>query len=80
MADTVVHVGEDSPEHVAYTLMRDIARVENKILDASEGQLEKVANRKWILDTYAECLTVVRDPTRQAPARTIVTGVPRAGD
>jgi hypothetical protein len=46
MADnSVVHIGENSPEYVAYRLLKDIARVEDGSKD-----------RKWILDTFAECL------------------------
>ncbi len=52
MADTpVVHIGENSPEQVAYRLMIDVANV--------EGYLNKM-DRKKILDTYAECLDAVR--------------------
>ena len=61
MADTpIVHIGENSPEHVAYRLLRDIAHVEDKLLDRSEKNPTKVADRKWILDTYAECLRAAR--------------------
>jgi hypothetical protein len=51
------HVGE-SPEHVAYRLLERIADVEGVLLTRSDGG--KVATRKWILDTYAECLDAVR--------------------
>jgi hypothetical protein len=53
MADKpVVHIGENSPEWVAYKLMHDILITERKT----------PANtiRKDILDTYAECLQAVR--------------------
>ena len=59
MADApVVHIGENSPEYVAYRLLRDIAGVEEK----SKGPAYTMANadRKWILDTYAECLHTVK--------------------
>lgn len=52
----VVHIGENSPEHVAYRLLHDIVNVEGKILHWSKDRAEKMANRKYILDTYAECL------------------------
>ncbi len=53
MADKpVVHIGENSPEHVAFILMHEV--------------LVKVESRKWrdidrktYLDTYAECLLTV---------------------
>jgi len=70
MADAaVVHIGENSPEQAAYRLMRDIANVEGKILASSESHPQKVANRQWILDTYAESLLAVRLPNqrRRAP-------------
>jgi len=52
MADIpVVHIGENSPEYVAYRLLREIARLEKGMGD-----------RKKLLDTYAECLRTVRDP------------------
>jgi hypothetical protein len=52
MADnTVVHIGENSPEKIAYLLMVDIINKEG-------GKSE--ADRKKILDTYAECLQAVR--------------------
>jgi hypothetical protein len=51
MADApVVHIGENSPEQVAYKLYRDI-RLEEK---------KSNADRKYVLDTYAECLEAVR--------------------
>jgi hypothetical protein len=45
----VVHIGENSPENVAYKLLWDIVRAENKKPD-----------RKAFLSTYAECLRTVR--------------------
>ncbi len=59
----VVHIGENSPEQVAYKLMQDIAKVESRRLDASvEDNGTQVADRKWILDVFAECILTVRDP------------------
>jgi hypothetical protein len=53
MADNdTVHIGENSPEYVAYRLMQLIADTENNIK----------RDRKWILDTYAECLLTVHAP------------------
>lgn len=58
-------MAEVSAEHVAYQLMLDIARVEQKLLYHSpDPQGHAVADRRWILDTYAECLAVVRGPRR----------------
>jgi hypothetical protein len=53
MADApVIHIGENSPEWVAYRLFGDIRGAENR----------SKADRKYILDTYAECLATVRAP------------------
>lgn len=58
MADTpVVHIGENSPEHVAYRLLRDIAIVEEK---SFAGGKTNSVDRKWLLDTYVECLRAAR--------------------
>lgn len=59
MADnTVVHMGENSPEEIAYKLMNVIGHAEGKRLHLTEPK----ADRNWILDTYAECLRTVKDP------------------
>lgn len=49
----------DSEAAVAYSLLASIAYAEDKRLhaNASSGQ---VPDRKWILDTYAECLEAVQ--------------------
>jgi hypothetical protein len=51
--DTVVHIGENSPEHVAY-------RLTHVILFELEGKARKGTPRKEYLDTFAECLDAVR--------------------
>ena len=56
---TVVHIGENSPEEVAYRLMSKIANAEQKVLLSSPRSEENSADRQWILDTYAECLRAV---------------------
>ncbi len=59
MADeAVVHIGENSPEYVAYQLFRHITVTEKKAT-SRVGNIK--ADRKWILDTYAECLDAVKD-------------------
>lgn len=55
---SVLQIGENSPEHVAYRLMERIADVEGVSL--SKSGKEKPATRKWILDAYAESLDAVR--------------------
>ena len=63
MADApVVHIGENSPEHVAYQLFHHIVAIEGKSFLAGKAES---ATRKWTLDTYAECLRTVHDPRRQ---------------
>jgi hypothetical protein len=49
----VARVGENSAEEVAYKLLFDIIRNERG---------SKVSDRKWFLDTYAECLLAVKYP------------------
>jgi hypothetical protein len=63
MAETIVlRIGDNSPEHVAYKLLIDVARIEKKAdshgikVGANEG-----ADRKWLLDTYAECLAAAKN-------------------
>lgn len=51
--------GEYSPEYVAYLLFQILADVESKELHRDHPN---TASRDWILDTYAECLDVVRNP------------------
>ncbi len=51
---SVVHIGENSPEEVAYKLMKDIY--------AAEDKYNKGRSRDEILNLYAECLLAVRSP------------------
>jgi hypothetical protein len=53
----VVHIGENSPEGVAFKLFTEVVLVEIH----NAGQKSKMT-KKWILDTYAECLMSVRAP------------------
>ena len=61
MADTapIVHIGENSPEQVAFRLLLIIASNENKTIKFA-SDMGATADRKWLLSTYAECLKVVR--------------------
>jgi len=57
MADApVVHIGENSPEEVAYKLFQMVANVEGKKLYRDQG----AADRAYILRTYYECLRSVK--------------------
>lgn len=61
MADApVVHIGENSPEEVAFRLYRIVGHSEKKV--ATSGFAESGTDRKYILDTYAECLLAVKHP------------------
>ena len=63
MAETTdVHIGENSPEQVAYKLFRDIATIEKRSLSGNSSQGWTAADRKYVLDTYAECLNTVQNP------------------
>ncbi len=53
--NNVIHLGENSPEHVAYKLLRTIAMAENVAID-EWGK----ADREWIITTYVECLKAVK--------------------
>jgi hypothetical protein len=46
-----VHIGENTPEYVAYRLMEKVLLVEG-------GR----STRESILNTYAECLIAVKNP------------------
>lgn len=57
MADqTDVHIGENSPEEVAFKLLDLIGAAERKTFRGPSLNTD----RAWILTTYAECIGVVR--------------------
>lgn len=59
MADqTIVRFGGESVEQTAYKLLHDVARQERKL--DSHGIKIAGADKKWILETYAECLQAAR--------------------
>jgi hypothetical protein len=64
-AAPVVHIGENSPQQIAYKLLLLIAAKEGKLLDEPSGGGHATADRKWLLDTYAECLRTVQNPSRR---------------
>jgi hypothetical protein len=56
-----------TPEHIAYNLMGAIAKQEGKSLnEKSDGARP---DRKWLLDTYAECMQAVREPSHRLDAK-----------
>ena len=68
MADnTVVHMGENSPEHVAYRLMGHIMGVEGKTFARDAGRGFATADRKYTLDLYAECLRATTGKRAKPP-------------
>ena len=68
MADLPVSTAsENTPEHVAYLLLERIADLEGVAL--ARGGQDKLASRKWLLDTYAECLDAARGARRYAKTR-----------
>lgn len=69
-AAPVVHFGENSAEEVAFKLMFNVAVAEGKqFTRAADIQYISSGNvdRKWILDTYAECLRAVTHPHVRLP-------------
>jgi hypothetical protein len=65
MADSVVHIGQNSPEEVAYKLLHLIANAES--ISLHENGRTK---REWILSTYYSCLRTVKGHTPTPPAQT----------
>jgi uncharacterized membrane protein YhaH (DUF805 family) len=55
--------GSWTPEHIAYNLFTMIARTEQKALFASSKGDNP--DRKWLLDTYAECIQAVKEPDKR---------------
>ncbi len=55
----VVHIGENSPEEVAYKLPQDIMDSEQRTKHPKLKE-KTLADRKWLLDTYAECLNATK--------------------
>jgi hypothetical protein len=58
--NTVVHIGENSPEQIALKLLAMVAIKEGKNIHA--GTRDMVPDKEWLLNTYAECLIAVRAP------------------
>jgi hypothetical protein len=56
LADSVVHIGENSPEEVALKLMRLIGAVEKR---EEYGHGDHPMDREWILRTYNQCISLV---------------------
>jgi hypothetical protein len=54
-----IHIGEDSAEHVALQLFREVVKAEIKLNPSLE------IDKEYILDTYAECLMAVKLPAKR---------------
>jgi hypothetical protein len=52
----IVHIGENSPENIAFKMMNLIAAVESK---EPYGHGENPMTREWIFKTYAQCRRIV---------------------
>lgn len=62
MADKgVVHIGENSPEQVAFKLLQLVASCEKRSLAGASTDGYTPANRAYILKTYGECILTVRN-------------------
>ena len=58
----------DGPEIVALALLERIARSEGRHFDTKPEDGATTADRKWILNTYSECLDAVKGRRTPAPA------------
>jgi len=77
VTEPVVHIGENSPEHVAWRLMRLIADLERRSVKFGTGN---AADRNYILDTYAECLEAAQGLRKHSNAPTnAATAPPTSG-
>ena len=58
----------EGPEIVALALLERIARSEGRHFDAKPEIGADIADRKWILDTYSECLDAAKGHRTISPA------------
>ena len=56
-SDTTVHIGENSPEQVAFKLLQEIAYAEGK--NMFNGPAGDKPDRAWILEAYRQCRRTV---------------------
>ena len=56
------HAGNETAESVAFRLLMLVADLESRTLHGNPAKDRTNADRKWILDTYAECLQAVKTP------------------
>jgi hypothetical protein len=59
MADSaVVHIGENSPEQVAYKLLLHMASIDGFTLQG----LGDRPTKEWLIKNYSTCLSAVQNP------------------
>ena len=58
--DPIVKVGENSPEQVAFQLLRMVATIERVSLSGEATADLRPATKAWLLNTYTDCIHVVR--------------------
>jgi hypothetical protein len=58
--------GSWTPEHIAYVLLGVVARAEQRSLNKTDTGA--VPDRKWLLDTFAECMRAVENPDKRLGA------------
>jgi hypothetical protein len=58
--DPIVKVGENSPEQVAFQLLRMVATIERVSLSGEPTPDLRPATKAWLLNTYTDCIHVVR--------------------
>jgi hypothetical protein len=76
----VVHIGENSPEKIAYDLMLNIANVEGIAIHNNPDRSETKVSREWILDLYSECIKAVNgghSPSRPSSQASVSSPVAR---
>ena len=54
-----------SPEKVALELVQMLSHIERKSLHSGPPSGWEGADRKWLLDTYSECILAIRDPVER---------------
>lgn len=56
----IVNTGENTPEYVAFKLFEMVMQTEGKVHYKSDKHAQ--VDRKYLLDTYAECMLAVKAP------------------
>jgi len=56
---------EWTPGHIAYVLLREVARAEGRAMPSDTKSDGQKVDRKWLLDTYAECMQAIESPDKR---------------